>query len=73
MRRDHKGQVYEVVESRPYRRRDGSETALLIWQTACAECCEAFTFTTPADLARFEPNRRCAKHKRPGCRVGGPG
>jgi hypothetical protein len=67
------GQEYHLLETRPYVRRDGSETVLLAWTSACAECGVGFTIITPLSSRRFEPNRRCPRHKRPGQRVKGGG
>lgn len=65
----HKGQRYTCVASVPFTRKDGTVSAVLTWQSECAECGEAFKMTTPAGSEKFEPNRRCLKHKRPGHRV----
>lgn len=65
----HKGQTYEAVLAEPYICRDGRETHLIVWQSHCATCGEPFTFKTAIYATRFEPNRRCQKHKRPGHRV----
>lgn len=66
---DHKGQVYTVVASFERNRRDGTKAAILEWRSNCAQCGAPFTFTTPAASSKFEPNRRCQTHKRPGHRV----
>lgn len=63
----HKEQRYTCVASVPFTRRDGTVSAVLTWQSDCAECGAAFSFKTGA--SKFDPNRRCAKHKRPGQRV----
>lgn len=67
--RTYLGQRYEIVDAFERDRRDGSVATILHWQSHCAECGEPFGFTTPAASAKFQPNRRCQKHKRPGCRV----
>jgi hypothetical protein len=67
--RFHDGQRYELVRTEPYTRLDGSETALSVWQSPCPVCGEAFEVRTPLRARRFEPNRRCLKHRRPGVRV----
>ena len=67
--REHKGQRYTCTASVPISRRDGTVSAVLTWQLDCAECCAAFSFKTGA--TKFEPNRRCRKHSRPGIRAGG--
>lgn len=67
--RTEKGQRYEVVDTFGRPRRDGTVATILVWQSSCAQCREAFQFTTPASSSKFQPNRRCAKHKRPGHRV----
>ena len=67
--RTYRGQTYALIRSRPYIRRDGSTTELFIWRGHCAECGTAFGFSTPALSSKFEPNRRCREHRRPGVRV----
>lgn len=65
----HKGQLYRVVETFERKRSDGSMAVILRWASECATCGEVFDFTTPAASSKFEPNRRCQTHKRPGQRV----
>ena len=67
--REHKGQRYKVVATSERQRRDGTTATILHWQAPCAVCGEAFDFTTPAASSKFEPNRRCQRHKRPGHKV----
>lgn len=64
-----RGQAYVCIGIEPHEKRDGGRTLLARWQSTCAECGEPFSFTMPLLAARFEPNRRCTKHKRPGQRV----
>lgn len=71
MIRSHKGQTYEVVGRFLRERRDGTTAEILRWQSACADCGEPFEITTPARSSKFQPNRRCQRHKRPGHRVRG--
>ena len=40
------GQRYELLEIRPYVRRDGKQTWLLVWQSHCADCDRAFEVIT---------------------------
>jgi hypothetical protein len=63
------GQRYDWVRSDAYTRLDGTETSLLVWRSACPVCGEPFEIRTPASTSRFQPNRRCTQHKRPGIRV----
>src|SRR6516164_3041009 len=63
------GQRYELVRTEAYTRRDGSETTLSVWQSECPVCGEAIEVRTPKRARKFEPNRRCRKHRRPGVRV----
>lgn len=64
---DYKGQGYVCVAVSPHTRRDGSPTVLLGWESECAECGETFSFKTP-NTGKFEPNRRCQAHRKPGLR-----
>ena len=38
-------QAYECIGSKPYTRRDGTESAILTWQGECSNCGEPYTFT----------------------------
>ncbi len=67
--RSHHGQIYTVIGEFKRDRRDGSKATILTWVSNCATCGEPFTITTPKASAKFEPNRRCQKHKRPGQRA----
>lgn len=64
--RVYKGQFYTAVETLERIRRDGSTALVLRWISSCAECGAPFEITTPAASSKFEPSRRCQKHKRPG-------
>ena len=67
--RTYSGQEYTCVGVEPYRRRDGTETMLLVWQSHCAKCGEPFQCRTPVAAKVFAPSRRCGEHKQPGKRV----
>lgn len=67
--RDYLGQRYVVIGTMPRTRVDGTIATILTWSSSCAQCGAQFTLTTPAASAKFQPNRRCQKHKRPGVRV----
>jgi hypothetical protein len=40
-------------------------TAVLNHKSKCADCGDTFAFKTP-NRERFEPNRRCQAHRKPG-------
>ncbi len=61
--RVHRGQKYLCVAAEPYTRRDGAESALLVWESHCKRCDEVFAFKTP-NSEKFQPNRRCQAHRR---------
>jgi hypothetical protein len=63
------GQQYNFVGSEPHTGRDGGETTLLVWESACPVCGALFEVRTPAKARKFQPNRRCGKDKQPGVRV----
>ena len=67
--RIYDGQSYHLVKSEPYTRLDGGKTTLSVWQSNCPVCGDLFEIRTPANASKFQPNRRCSKHKRPGIRV----
>ena len=60
------GQPYWSGTSKPHIRRDGAATTLIEWKSHCADCGAMFVFWLPARGSKFEPNRRCSQHKRPG-------
>lgn len=62
--KSYKKQEYLCVGAEPHVRRDGSETTLLLWESHCATCGAVFRFKTPAAVTKFQPNRRCDRHKR---------
>jgi hypothetical protein len=66
-------QRYVFVGIVPHTRRDGTRTTLLRWRSACPQCDAPFECSTPSEATRFNPNRRCDEHKRPGQRVRGQG
>ncbi len=68
--RDYVGQQYLLVGVHQYMRADESDALILTWLAACATCGAAFTFKGPGRTIKFQPSRRCQKHKRPGQRVG---
>ena len=69
--RDYKGQPYTATHQFERTRRDGTVATIIVWQSPCAACGEPFTMTAPAAAQKFQPNRRCQKHKRPGPRAKG--
>jgi len=52
-------QLYTLVASEPFIRRDGRQTVLAIWQSHCAQCGQCFEFKRPTRAVKFQPNRRC--------------
>jgi hypothetical protein len=69
--RIYHGQRYVCVGQESYtRKRDGSQTAFLIWESACAECYDPIRVRTVEGAAAFAPSRRCHWHKKPGLRAG---
>jgi hypothetical protein len=65
------GQPYWRIGRRPHTRRDGTATALDVWQSFCATCGEPFEQTTPAATPSRSMIRRCQEHVSPGRKVGG--
>lgn len=65
----YRDQRYVLFEIRDHARADGSSTQLAVWISRCADCGGVFETITPAQSSRFQPNRRCQQHKRPGRRV----
>ena len=48
----------------PHVRRDGTDSALSVWQGWCAECGAEFITRAPSE--QFPESRRCPAHKKPG-------
>lgn len=71
LERLYRGQHYRLIDEEPHVCRDGRHTLLGLWESECAECGEPFLFHIPLRAKRFQPNRRCQRHKRPGARVKG--
>lgn len=67
--REYDGQRFECVRIEPYIRRDGVMSSVAVWRSKCAACRTSFDFRSPLRVARFQPNRRCVRHRRPGQRV----
>lgn len=67
--RTSNGQEYRLIGFQPYTRANGSETELALWEGHCAQCGAPFLIRLALSFAKFQPNRRCAKHKSPGKRV----
>lgn len=67
-----KGQRYECTAIEPFRRKDGAMSGVAVVVSHCATCGAAFSQLMRIKQAKFEPNRRCAVHKRPGQRVKTP-
>lgn len=65
----HDGQVYRLVGVRDYERVDGTNSAVLTWESDCPECGAVFAVTM-GKMFR-EPRRRCEACVRPGSPVSG--
>jgi hypothetical protein len=62
------GRRFVCIGAQPYTRKDGSETALLVWQAQCVECGAPFTIKTPhyareASDSKAFGRKRCDAHK----------
>lgn len=60
------GQRYELVGTKPYVRKDGTASTLIVWSTHCARCADPMECTTPI---KGWPNRRCPDCAQKGVRV----
>lgn len=61
------GRVFYHLANVPYTRRDGSQTELAVWHSACVVCGASFTVTTPTE-GRWPGSdsfgaKHCAAHK----------
>ncbi|MFA1626064.1 hypothetical protein ACDY96_25920 [Rhizobium mongolense] len=63
------GQTYTCVGVTAHERANRRVTELAIWESRCPECGEAFTFQTSVTRGIVSPNRRCARHRKPGIKV----
>lgn len=68
--RKHKGQRYLVKRLVPYlcvgKAPNRRQTLLVELETACSVCGDRFEFLLSALRPRFEPAKRCKKHRAPG-------
>lgn len=60
-----KGQPYTLIEVKPYTRKDGAASQLLVWEAPCWTCNEPFLQTVALGGANYV-NRRCSAHARAG-------
>ena len=67
--KEYDGQRYVKVGEFNRDRADGSVATIIRWQSNCAQCGSSFEITTPAKSSKWQPSRRCQKHKRPGVKV----
>ncbi len=61
--RDRDGQRFECTAVETVFTRRGLAVPVLRWCSVCAECGEAFTFTTARKPADTALQRRCAEHR----------
>lgn len=62
------GREFAFIGEEPYRRKDGTDTTLMVWGTPCVKCGEVFTVRTPNNTSRVEHSsafgaKHCQKHK----------
>jgi hypothetical protein len=53
----HGERIFRLVGSQPYKRADGIEVAIKIWQGSCVVCDSPFEVTTPQGVTRAEQSR----------------
>jgi hypothetical protein len=58
--RRHDPRVFRKVRTRPYRRLDGTETTLTVWETPCIQCGAVFEVTASA---RAKPGGRNGRRR----------
>ena len=64
--RIYRGQRYDFIDTFEYVGRDDRIVLLDGWCSHCAVCGQPFAFYTPTYAVKFQPNRRCSRHHRPG-------
>lgn len=58
------GRVFTWLAMKPYTRKDGTDTELSVWQSACAICDEPFTVATPkTGNTKAFYRKHCDSHK----------
>jgi hypothetical protein len=55
-----KGQSYTLIRIKPYERKDGRMSVVLVWQSRCAECGKSFEASTGRNPSSWK--RRCPEH-----------
>ncbi len=69
MRSSFNEQEYRCIGVTAHERANGRMTELAIWESRCPECGDPFTFQTSVTRGIVSPNRRCARHRKPGIKV----
>jgi hypothetical protein len=67
--KEYHGQRYVQIGEFKRERRDGTFATIIRWESHCAQCGAPFEISTSATSSKWQPNRRCQTHKRPGVRV----
>ena len=65
-----RGQPYTLVAVKPYTRKDGGASQVLVWEAPCWDCGEAFRVSRGLSGSKGV-NRRCQQHKQTGSPVKG--
>lgn len=59
------GRKFTFVENKPYRRKDGADSQIMVWASGCVQCGARFTVTTPIGFANTKAFAlvHCAMHR----------
>lgn len=59
-----KGQLFEFVEVRPYLKKDGTASQIMIWRSNCQVCGSQYEVTSPVVVDRRTFSLNCSAHRR---------
>lgn len=62
--RFYKGQAFACTGFASHARRDGTELTLVHWESLCAVCVKAYSFSAPFHVDKIYPIRTCEAHRR---------
>lgn len=58
-----KGQEFKLVGERPYTKKDGTESTILVWKSLCRVCNIEYEYTSPSIVDRSKFLFTCQEHR----------
>lgn len=63
-----RGFAFDLVDERPYTRRDGAVTTVKVWEALCINCRQPFQIVTPAAVVKPKQSHAFNLRRCPACR-----